>query len=144
MSIIVSSCIKFIASHVPTSNFLSDIAAFETGVIALAIPLSFDIVSRISERYQSEVITKRFIRAWEIKWLPILLIFNIITAVILRFFVDDNPTSGLWKLLAWLTFFVFLIVVVALFSFFILLKKYMTDMEFILRELFDEAEELLK
>lgn len=83
-------------------------------------------------------------REWEIKWLPIFLIANIIIAVVLRFFVNDNPISGLWKILAWLTFAGFLIVAGALFKFFVLLKKYMTDMEFILRELFDEAEKLLK
>lgn len=146
IKILYSICIKFFTNHIPTPtpDFLSDVAAFEAAVIALAIPLSLEMVSRISERYQSEVITKKFLQEWENKWLPILLIANIIVAVSLRFFVDDKPTSDIWKILSWLTFAGFLFITVVLIKFFILLKKYITDMEFILKELLNEAEELLK
>ena len=41
-------------------NFLSDIAALEAMIVAIAIPLSFNIISMISEKYQSEVISKRY------------------------------------------------------------------------------------
>lgn len=142
--IIWSSFIKFYTNHIPTPAFLSDVAAFEATIIALAIPLSLEMVSRISERYQSEVITKRFLREWENKWLPILLIANIIVAVSLRFFVDDKPISEIWKILSWTTFAGFLLVTVVLIKFFILLTKYITDTEFIIRELFYEAENLFR
>ncbi len=39
-----------LTNFTPTPNFLSDIAAFEAVVIGLAIPLSFEIISRMSER----------------------------------------------------------------------------------------------
>lgn len=126
------------SSFTPTPNFLSDVAAFEAVIIALAIPLSFEIVSRISERYKSEVITKKFIQEWEIKWLPIFLVL----AVTLRFFINDNPNSALWKVLAWTTFAGFLFVAIILFKFLAGLKLYMTDTESILNKLFDEAEKL--
>ena len=137
--------LKFIINFTPTRNFLSDIAAFEAVVIGLAIPLSFDIVSRISERYQSEVITKKFIQDWEIELLPVLLILNIISAISLRFFVPDNPVGTTWKILAWIIFTGFLFIA-WLFSFKFLpkLKHYMTDTDFILNNLFNEAEELFK
>lgn len=136
--------ISSILSITPTPDFLSDIAAFEAVVIALAVPLSFEIVSRISERYQSEVITKQFIQEWEIKWLPGFLIINIFLAIGLRFFVQGEPSSGAWKILAWITFVSFLVIAMILFKFITKLKSYMTDTEFILKRLYDEAEKLLK
>ena len=141
---LISKLINLLPTPSPKPDFLSDVAAFEAAVIALAIPLSLDMVSRISERYQSEVITKRFLQEWSIKWLPRLLIINIIIAVSLRFFVDDNPTSAIWKILSWGTFSLFLFIIAVLIKFLYLLKKYLTDMEFVLTELFYEAEKLLK
>jgi len=128
----------------PTPNFLSSIAGFEAVIIAFAIPLSFEIVSRISERYQSEVISKRFIQDWIINWLPIILIANIVLAVSLRFFVQTSPSAIIWKVFAWITFIGFIFVAFILFKFLGRLKRYITDTEFVLRELFDEAERLLK
>jgi len=137
--------LKFIINFTPTQNFLSDIAAFEAVVIGLAIPLSFEIVSRISERYQSEVITKKFLQNWEIKLLPIFLILNIISAIALRFFVPDNPVGTTWKISAWITFTGFLFIAgIFLFKFLPKLKHYMTDTDFILNNLFNEAEKLFK
>lgn len=137
--------LQSITNFTPTPNFLSDIAAFEAVVIGLAIPLSFEIISRISERYQSEVITKRFLQDWEIRWLPIFLIVNIIIAISLRFFIPENFTYSLWKILAWLTFVGFLFIAsIFLFKFLPKLKRYMTDTDFILNELFNEAEKLFK
>jgi len=137
--------LKFIINFTPTKNFLSDIAAFEAVVIGLAIPLSFEIVSRISERYQSEVITKKFLQNWEIKLLPIFLILNIISAIALRFFVPDNPVGTTWKISAWTTFTGFLFIAgIFLFKFLPKLKRYMTDTNFILNEFFNEAEKLFK
>jgi uncharacterized BrkB/YihY/UPF0761 family membrane protein len=137
--------LKFIISFTPTPNFLSDIVAFESAVIGLAIPLSFEIVSRISERYQSEVITKKFLQNWEIKLLPIFLILNIISAIALMFFVPDNPVGTTWKISAWITFTGFLFSAgIFLFKFLPKLKRYMTDTNFILNEFFNEAEKLFK
>lgn len=92
----------------PNINFLSDVIAFEAAVVAIAIPLSFEIISRISERYQSQVITKRFNQELEVRVLPLILIFNIVIAVTLKFLIIGEPTSGVWKVLAWLVFVAFL------------------------------------
>lgn len=133
-----------VLNFTPSRDFLSDVAAFEAVVIGLAIPLSFEIVSRISERYKSEVITKRFIQEWSIQWLQGLLIFNIVLAVAMKFFVHDNPTADTWKVFAWIAFGGFLFTIVVLLLFLSRLKRYATDIKFVLNELFDEAEELLK
>jgi hypothetical protein len=141
----ICEILKFIINFTPTQNFLSDIAAFEAVVIGIAIPLSFEIVSRISERYQSEVITREFLKNWEIKLLPIFLISNIIIAIVLRFFIPNNPVGTVWKILAWITFIGFLfIAMIFLFKFLPKLKHYMTDTNFILNEFFNEAEKLFK
>lgn len=133
-----------ILSFTPTPNFLSDIAAFEAVLIAIAIPLSFEIVSRISERYQSEVITKTFIQEWEIKWLPKFLVLNITLAIVLRFFVDSNPSSSIWLFFAWVTFIFFLFIVGVLLKFTAKLKHYMTDTGYVLNKLYEEAERFIK
>jgi hypothetical protein len=134
----------FLSNFTPAPEFLSDVAAFEAVVIALAVPLSFEIVSRISERYQSEVITKQFIQEWEIKWLPIFLMINIILAVALRFFVQDNSSSGLWAIYAWIALAGFLFIAVILLKFIRKLKIYMTDTEQVLDKFYQNAEKLFE
>lgn len=136
--------IEKITAFNPEVDFLSDVATIEAVVIALAVPLSFEIVSRISERYQSDIITNQFLHEREVKWLPYLLIGNILLAVTLRFFVDSTPVSVLWKVFAWLTFLGFLFVATMLCRFFWLLNRYMSSAHFILNRLFNEAEELLE
>lgn len=129
----------------PSPNFLSDIAAFEAAVIALAIPLSFEIVSRISERYQSDVISKRFVRERVIVILPIFMVINIILAVSLRFCAGDTPSSTLWKIFAWVTFIMFIVIaLIFIFSFIPRLKKYMTSSDFVTDGLFNDAEKAIR
>lgn len=134
----------FFCHFTPSPDFLSDIAAFEAVVITLTIPLSFEVISRLSERYQSEVITKNFSREWENRLLPIFLVVNIILTITLRFFVNKNPTSDIWKWFAWITFISFLFIATILFMFFRKLKQFMTDTEFIIEKLFNEAKKLFK
>lgn len=136
----ISNIYIFLRAFNPDPTFLSDVAAVEAVVIAIAIPLSFEIISRISERYQSEVISNRFAQSWTVIWLPRFLILNIILAVSLRFFINDNPSSGLWKYLAWVTFVGFLLIAVTFLKFILRLSHYMTDTRFTLEELYNEAE----
>ncbi len=141
---IASVALGYFLNFAPLPKFLSDVAAFEAVVIAIAVPLSLEIVSRISERYHSGIVTNRFVQEIEIKLLPAFLLANIIVAVSLRFFVNNVPTSLIWKILAWFVFFGFLFIGLVLFRFFILLKRYTADIEYIEKTLFDDAEKLLK
>jgi hypothetical protein len=127
----------------PNVGFLSDIVAFQSAVIAIAIPLSIEIVSRISERYQSGVITRKFKQQWQIKLLQILLITDIIIAVFLKFFISNDPISEPWKALAWIAFVIFLITAFILYKFFHILQSYVTDTTFLLNQLFDDMGKLL-
>lgn len=131
-------------SFTPEPSFLSDIAAFEAVIIGLAIPLSIEIVSRISERYQSEVISKQFIQEWEIKWLPKFLMVNIVLAIVLRFFEQDGQASTMWKISAWIILVLFLVIAIIFIKFIKKLENYMTNTDFILERLYGEAEKLLK
>lgn len=127
------------------SNFLSDIAAFEAVIVAIAIPLSFNILSVMSEKYQSEVIPKKFTQELCVKYLPGLLICNIALAITLRFLVKQNSSSITWKIFTFVAFIFFIIIILILLIKFIpRLKCYMEGPKFILSELFDEAGNFLR
>jgi hypothetical protein len=127
------------------SNFLSDIAAFEAVIVAIAIPLSFNIVSVISEKYQSEVISKRYTQEWSVRFLPIFLIFNIAIAITLRLFDKQSSVLITWKIFTLAAFILFIIItLILLIKFIPRLRGYMEGPKFILSELFDEAENLLR
>ncbi|MHA1401832.1 MAG: hypothetical protein ACTSQE_15895 [Candidatus Heimdallarchaeaceae archaeon] len=145
--IVVFSLCKFfdlLSRFNPLPKFLSDVAAFQGIVVAIVIPLSFQMISRISDRYQSGVITARFKREWLMRLMPVCLLANILLAVTLRFLVNDYPTSAGWTVFAWIVYGVFFITIILLYLFFKLLLKYITDSEFIVNQLLDEAEELFK
>lgn len=128
----------------PEPHFLSDIATFEAVIIGLAVPLSLEMVSRISERYQSEVISKQFLKEREVKLLPILLMLNIFLAIGLRFFVTGEQSSIIWKILAWITLVSFLVIGIIFVKFIKKLENYITNPEFILDGLYDKAEKSLE
>ena len=120
-------------------NFLSDIAAFEAAVIAFLIPLSLEMVARISERYQSEVVLKPFEDEFENRYLLVLLLINASLAIFLRFFVTQEVISGVLGILAMLVLVVFVATAWMIFQFIRKLKKYMTDTDFLMNKLFEDA-----
>ncbi|WP_414755623.1 hypothetical protein [Anabaena sp. CCY 9910] len=135
--------IKNIVNFTPKNAFISDVIAVQGAVIAIALPLSLEIISRISERYQSGVITRKFNQRWEIKLLPILLIIDIFMAVSLKFFGQTDSINGYWKVVAWLTFVIFLMTIYILYVFFKTLRHYTTDTSFLLEQLLKDIEESL-
>lgn len=86
----------------PEISFLSDVAAFEGVILAILIPLSTDIVSKISERYNSEIIVNTFESPLWNRSLPIVLLINIILAIILRFSMQQDETGIVFRILAWI------------------------------------------
>ena len=141
----ISNIYFFLKAFNPSPTFLSNIAAIEAVIIAIAIPLSLEIVSKISERYQSEIISKKFFQSCTVTLLPKLLVLNIIVAISLIFFIKENPSFVLWKSLAWITFFLFLFIVLFFtFAFIPRVMRYMRDTKFILKELFNDTEKFFK
>ncbi|WP_413171047.1 hypothetical protein [Anabaena azotica] len=135
---------SFFMSFSPSLGFASDVIAYQAAIIAIAIPLSLEIISRISERYQSGVITKEFNRQWQIKVLPFLVIANALLGVTLKFFVDSKVDTGWQKILAWLIFLLFIATNFLLFSFFKKLGQYATKTKFLLDRLFDDLTQVLR
>jgi hypothetical protein len=141
----ISNIYFFLKTFNPSPTFLSNIAAIDAVIIAIAIPLSLEIVSKISERYQSEIISKKFFQSCTVTLLPKLLVLNIIVAISLIFFIKENPSFMLWKSLAWITFILFLFIVLFFtFVFIPRVMRYMRDTKFILKELFNDTEKFFK
>ena len=136
--------LDWLTTFSPSLGFLSDIVAYQAAIVAIAIPVSLEIVSRISERYQSGVITKEFNKQWQVRVLPSLAITDGLFAVVLKFFISSDPIIGYWKFLVWLVFLAFIGTNVILLSFFKTLKEYTTDTKFLLNRLFNETTRTLQ
>lgn len=128
----------------PDIDFLSYIITFEAVIIAIAIPLSFEMVSRISERYQSEVITKKFLKEWDTKLLPFLSIFHIIFATILRFTIKKNFEPMCWGTLALINILLFIFIAIITTLYIKKVIKYISNPEFIMKKLFEDAKNAIK
>lgn len=140
----ISSFRNAINSFVPDKSFLSDIIAFQGAVIAIAYPLSLEIVSRISERYKSSILINKFNNEWQVKLLPYLLIVDVLIAILLNFFYVDELASFLARVLSWFTIILFIISTFVLIHFFTTLKKYIADPKFLLDQFLTNAKELIK
>lgn len=133
---------RFSGEFTPAPNFLTDVAVFEGVVIAIMVPLSFEMITRFSAGYNSDVFNWHFFDNWIIRTLPVFLLGNISLAITLRFFVSNSPSTGMWKLLAWMVFLGFIAMTI-LFSLYIRTFKRGLSPENVLNDLFDDAEQLL-
>ena len=135
---------KAIFEYIPNPNFLLAIATVEAAILAFLIPLSFEMITKISERYQSEVVSEPFRRELVNRVLPICLIYNIVMAVVLIYFDDMRHASILWQTVAQVSLLIFLSIAVMIAVFIDKLKSYMTNIDIILDKLFDEAENYIQ
>jgi hypothetical protein len=124
-------------------SLLSDVAVFDIGIIALWISVSIDVVARISERYDSDVIANSFENRWENQCLPIVLLVSLLITVILKIFPDCKfeQTKNILYFIDILLFFFSCIVFWKSIK---ILRKYTSNTENILRELIDNAEKIFK
>lgn len=135
---------NFFSSFTPDIAFLSDVVAFQGAVIAIAYPLSLEIVSRISERYSSNVITRKFSNEWSVRILPSLLIANVIIAVLLKFIYSDSLRQLLLKTLAWLSIIMFFISNILLIIFFKTIRNYAVNSKYLINQLLNDMKKLIK
>jgi len=112
-------------------------------VIAITLPVSLDVVARMSDRYKSEVLVRTFLESWLVRVLPIAVILNIILIVLVEFLLDDKYTGFWWSFMSWLVLYMFLAVAVSLVIFFYRIIKYITDEDYVVDKLFHEAEKIL-
>jgi len=134
------SWLSWFGQITPNPTFLSDVAAFEAAIIAFLVPLSIEIISKISERYNSDVITRSFDNTWENKILPPFLLINIVAAVLLRFFVQDDINSVVWKILAWIILLVFMYIAFAIWRVINRIKIFMSDTKSVINQLYEDVE----
>jgi MFS family permease len=124
----------------PSTEFFTLVATFEAMAISVAIPLSFNMASRISERYESEIITDSFTRIRRVRLLPYWVISFIILTVSSRFFISTNHFTQLAKLLSWIVLIGFITIAIWLMLFLDRLRRFITDVGYVLDGLFNEAE----
>lgn len=128
----------------PNVDFLSDIATFGGVIISLAIPISLNMVTRISERFKSEIISNKVIKHWDFYFLLILVLVNIIFSVCLRFLITSNINSLIWIILQWFLLFIFVLLISIFVKFFIRILKIISNPNYILNLLYEDAEKIFK
>jgi hypothetical protein len=123
------------------AEFLSDIIAFEAAIAAIAVPLSFEMVSRISERYHSDVLNRVFLRDPLIKWFPRVILLHLLLVIASKF-LRNNSHELFWHSVDG-ALFVYFVIVVIMFSLFLWrLRIYLTDTSYVLGILLKRANEV--
>lgn len=132
-----------IVNYSPNPGFISEVAVIEGVVVTIAIPLSCEIIGRLSDRYHSDVITRKFRNKLEIRFLPWFLVFNLFAIIILKFIEGSNTFKMVWVPFAWTILICFVFLGAWLLRFFYLLIMH-TDPDYILNELSKDANEALQ
>lgn len=134
----------WIASRDPAIDFLTDAVAVEATLLGLTIPLSFEIISRISERYESDVVTRQFVSEPIVRWMPHCLVANIGLAIVMKFMKSPGQHGGFeWRLVSWFGLLGFIFTTWMLFRFLSTLKKYIVNRQFVVDSLLNEARKSL-
>jgi len=134
----INSLLSKIISFSPSTSFLSDIATIEGVIIGIAVPLSYEIIARLSDRYHSDVITRKFRERFEIKFLPWVLAVNITIIVIIKFVEGTNFHSTIWIPVAWFLLVGFIIIAIWILRFFHILVMH-ADPDYLINELSRDA-----
>lgn len=119
------------------------ITTFEIAIIAFLIPLSIDIISKISDRYNSNVIIRSYENYWLNKFLPVILIFHICSTVFLSILLEYKD-KFLWKCFAWTIILTFFFICLSVLKIVRRIKKYISNSESIVENLTREAKDVLK
>jgi hypothetical protein len=122
---------------------LSDIIAFDIGVLLFWIPLSINIISRISDRYNSEVIVGVFERRWENRWLPKLLTASLTIAVPLKFMMTDVIYT-FENIFMWIVLILFLITLFIVYASIKTVTDYSCRTDDILKGLINDAQKIFQ
>jgi len=137
---IIMFILNFVLTFSPSPNFLSDITGVLAAIIAISLPLSNDIISRISEKYESHRITNYLLEKCGSKKLLFIAIANIVFTIIIRFLVKEQTDSVLWKIFSWVALFWSIMCIYYFAIFASNLMKYMKGIESVINDLFQKAE----
>lgn len=122
----VKEFVKILIKVTPNPDFLADVATFEGVLIALAIPVSLQVVNMSLDRYKDPELGQFFIKERLYFWQYLLLLPNIALAILLRFLDVKN------SLFLWLVFVFLLVSMVVFYHFIKLVEKYMTSADKVL------------
>jgi hypothetical protein len=138
------SWLNWFGQMAPNPEFLSDIAAFEAVIIAFLVPLSIEIISKLSERYNSDVITRSFENNFKNRTLPPLLLINIVVAIILRFFIKDQTNPTALNILAWIVLLIFMYTAYAIWTVINRIKTFISDTQYVINQLYEDVKKSIK
>lgn len=142
----ISSLTNFseaLSDFLPNINFLTDVIAFEATAFALIIPLTIDILFRISERYDSDVIPKLFMK--NIKFHVWVIAISIALNVSLRFKMEEPvPNTIFWKIGAWVIYLSFIFVSWVLVRYLIRFINFASDTKYVKEQLLKDAKKSIR
>jgi hypothetical protein len=135
---------KPLESFSPSLGFASDVIAYQAAIVAITIPVSLEIISRVSERYQSGAVAREFSKQWQLKTLLVLIFTDALLGVTLKFFlVSEKIEMTAWKVVAWIVFIFFIATNIVLLAFFRSLRQYVTSAKFLLDHFFNDLNQNL-
>ncbi len=123
-------------------DVLTDIITFEVTIFAFLIPLSIDIITKLSERYQSEIVVDVFENNFFVRNNSFILLINIGFAIFIRMINFSN--SNLIDFFTILIFIIFIILSFMIINVIWRIKLFSTNPDAIIDEIFKEFEEILE
>ena len=140
---IVRSVFEKLLSINPSHHFIEIIASLVISILAFLIPLSISIISKVSERYGSDVVSGIFKQKWFNKIAKYLLAFEIFLIILLEFVGESIPILYL-KIIDWfilsLSFFILYITIRIINE----IIKFISDNRYVINELAKNIEEIIE
>ena len=126
-------------------DIIADYLTFEAAILAIVIPLSIDIVTRLSERFKTDIITKQFFNERKYKNLLIILFFSIVYSVSIRIIIrDDDIDTFSEAIFAFIGYLLFISAIIIFWFYIKLIMSYVRNMDKRMEKLFSDVENILK
>ena len=139
-----SYLLYYYARFEPKIGLLAIVVTMMAGLLAISLPLVVSGISRILDRYQSEVISQILQRKWEYKLSILLGIAVVVLLGIISIFVEESAEIiGIWKILYCLNIIFFIAFLGTFFLLFFTALIYSNDSKHILKEFADSNREIL-
>ncbi len=127
----------------PQQDFIKDIFLAYITILSFGIPLSFEIVSRISERFESDIIYDLYSKNEKVNILSVALIINVFLLILLEFCLKIHK-GPCWEIFAWFFFCSFIFITIYSIKVVYLLNRMTRNTEALLDMLFEDVENALK
>lgn len=129
----------------PSEEFVKDIFMAYVTILSIGIPLSFDIVSRVSERFSTDAIYDLFLRNSYVNFLWYSLIGNIVFIIFIEFYFHKEKYQGyFWELSSWMLVAYFVLIILAFIRYVYILGSFTRNEDTLLNLLFAEVEDVVR